>query len=295
MTDTTITRQDTLTLMSHPGDRALTGYGPTDHPVLDPTQVTDLVTFTSTDRWDGEQTKTYVHLYEKDYPDLWVAQPLPQALRDVAVDGDTILFDGDLPDNGGCGGPVFKIDRDRFYTPVRHEGVPFLTPQMIRGSFGAREDRVALVYADPCSHDFVRFVGGQSDRHTSPLPPFPGRRVVWTIFEADQIPEGTPGMPEVGMTLHNQDLARYWFDPVVILTRRIDRVRQSVQTLIGTLRDRAQDVQAILDGHTPDGYLPQQRSTDRSRFTVDGSAVDELVRLSKVLDLFTDPDLFPAQ
>ncbi|MGO1755875.1 MAG: hypothetical protein ACTHZ6_16200 [Brevibacterium aurantiacum] len=91
-----------ITLISHPGARAWAGYEEKITVSHDLTPLAEVATPEGLAfRFSRDERGT-----------IYRGQPIGEVLTDVVRDGDTICFDGQMPDNGGCHVEVPKLTAD---------------------------------------------------------------------------------------------------------------------------------------------------------------------------------------
>lgn len=262
---------DTVTLQSHSGERAVTGYGPKSFPVLaDATLVADI---------DGTRYVESVNVDGDGRRILCKGLAMELAFNQFERDGDTILFDGELPfDNGGCHPPSLIFDDTHVY--VRSEwDTPSVVPLIVGGVPGryGEPPRARLVWdglgtsSAVASHGspvtlFVsqRVNGGSIDLSA------PVTRCFHSIFETD----------EADVTIYDDELARHWFDPV----RRLDaNLAQARAALAKAVRDARELIEQAADVTLPTSaswVSPRSLSTSGglTRGDIDGVRVLMLMR-----------------
>lgn len=147
---------ETITLISHPGQRARRGFErelPISGDLAPLAEVTDP---------DG----TVSRFAENPHGTILHGTRIDEALNDVVIDGATVYFDGELPDNYGCTEniPDITIDDDGTiwaYFWVANVANPLLA---VRGVRGLR--KITVVSAD----EVLTALGGDIGRTARKLP-----------------------------------------------------------------------------------------------------------------------------
>lgn len=266
------TRQ--ITLVSHGGDRAQTGYGPTQHAVLDLTRIVTISTDGDPARYvEGRDT---VYAVEAD-GQLYVGGPIDQHLADVEIDGDTVRFDGRLPfDDGGCQPSSMFFDGDGMVFRRDFSGeIPVLTlktrtvPGLVRDTHISRVRVTRVAPSNPKSmlHTMGHFPAPASyfvrDEQDWSLP---GSRIAWTLAEWPLVPTEWRG--DLTVTVHDPDLLARHLDPLTALRARMDGWNKDARVYVSQAQAQLAELLAIAEGaHDMDTY----RSTSTGQLNIDGS------------------------
>lgn len=255
-----------ITLMSHPGERALTGFGPTEYSLN--TDVTPMLETVSTDRWGTTTTRWAFH------PDRGILQgsPWTETFDDLEIDGTTLLFSGNHPfDDGGCYRPeLIFTDGWVWHETFWGQTVAFLADRDYErvGRFDIR---------DMDSH-----IKDRSGRGLNNWQPVTGERLTRSfasILELDTL-DGPIPAPE-GVTVLDEALVREHLNFAGIVDDRLEQARKNFRTVAEKLRKAADDADRVASAASP--------FMGWSRPIVSESAGAELVQLEVAAFMLARP------
>lgn len=277
---------ETIILVSHPGSRAYTGFGPREFPFLEDSDFTRVATI-------GDA------LYVEFEGGLLQGFLINETLEDADLVGDlapgmTVAFDGSLPlQGGGCSETRLWFSATHVFRRQWGQMVPIIVTREVetRGLFGATwKDQAGLTQLGEPSVGWVKEVASpvKADRTGLDVNLCGAwTRIAYTIFETDQIPADVD-TSEVAVAIHDDGAARRWFDPTVALDMKIGQSEKHLQSLIDQLIAETAKAQARLDRTDAPTRVCVNTSYADKR-TVDVSGIDWLYVLRWLRDLFARP------
>lgn len=277
---------ETFTLVSHPGSRAYTGFGPREFPFLEESDFTRVATI-------GDA------LYVVFEGELLQGFLINETLEDADLVGDlapgmTVAFDGSLPlQDGGCSETRLWFSATHVFRQMWGQLVPIILTRKVDslGAWGRTwPDQAQLTQLDGPSVGWVEAIASPVKANRSGLDVNlcgAWTRIAYTIFETDQIPSDVD-TSKVVVAIHDDGAARRWFDPSVALDTKIGQSEKHLQALIDQLIAETAKAQARLDRtDAPTRVCVNPCYTDKR--AVDVSVVDRLYVLRWLRDLFGQP------
>lgn len=276
MTDT---QTQTVTLVSHPGERAYRGFGPKEYPLMG-SEATHVATVGNA---------RFVHVDHGDWTELLYGWPYADVLADLEVaDDGTLVFDGELPfqDGGGCHAITPIFDTTHVYKRVPYGMLMLTVRDPTVQSWPRRARTVATTSVDDVMGwpaQVVRTAGHTGsvnlDQDTN--------RILLSIFEQEHLPEDVQPLEiEIG----DESLARQYFDPTVALQVELRRAETAVYKAIDNLRSAvergeellvATDTSRMVIGRDGKPLVPTVK--------VDTTAFDRLAVIRWLIGLFDSP------
>lgn len=216
-----------ITLVSHPGARAVIGFGPKKFARMpDDAQLLFRHLHRPDYRMDGDST-VYAWLDGR----LWVGRAIEAVLGDVQRDGDTVLFDGVLPgESYDCRRDIeFLFGDDLLWsTVVNQNSLPMI--HRYRPSYwDGVEDAFELVDISVIDGALVQRLTHQAVEKTAAYLP------VWS---------GTDGLVDI----LDEDRCRELIDPAVIFAERYAAATKRAHQYADKFRGLADDLDALADG-----------------------------------------------